>query len=100
LNADSIGYWGSSEEISTRAISSRFNHSSDVPGGFGSVALIICFRILRVSHETALILNAQKTEQETENSKPETGDAGTFEGQAEQQKIDALGRIFSDCLLS
>ena len=51
VNADSIGYWGSSEEISTRAISSRFNHFLDVPGGFGSVALIICFRI---SHENRI----------------------------------------------
>src|SRR6266850_5142395 len=54
LNADSIGYFGSSEETSTRAISSRFSHPSDISGGFGSVSLIICFRILGVSHENLI----------------------------------------------
>jgi len=57
LNADSIGYRGSSEETSTRAISSRLNHSPDVPGRFGLVALIICFRMLRVSQKVPALPN-------------------------------------------
>ena len=52
LNADSIGCWGSSDETSTRAISSRFNHSSDVPVGLGSVALMSCFRIFELRTRT------------------------------------------------
>jgi len=54
VNADSIGYLGSSEETSPRAVSSRFNHSSDVSLGSDSVTLIICLRMLRISRKALL----------------------------------------------